>query len=71
MPNCSICGQPIDKLPHWLDEVEITFRCAACAESTAHHPVEIPDDDDTKESAVVPEVDDEEVEDEEEDEAEE
>ena len=41
------------------------------AEATAHHPVDIPDDDDAKESAVVPEVDDEEVEDEEEDEAEE
>lgn len=64
MPNCSICGKPIDKLPHWLDDVEITFRCAVCAESTAHHPVEAPDDDDegTKEVAV-PEV---EVEDDEE-----
>ena len=46
MPNCSICGQPIDKLPNWLDDVDITFRCAACAETTAHHPIDIGDDDD-------------------------
>jgi hypothetical protein len=50
MPNCSICGQPIDKLPHWLDEVDITFRCAVCAEATAHHPVEPTDEEEVKET---------------------
>ena len=53
MPNCSICGKPIDKLPNWLDEVEITFRCAVCAEATAHHPIAPVDEDDIKEPDAV------------------
>ena len=69
MPNCSICGKPIDKLPHWLDEVEITFRCAVCAEATAHHPVAPVDDEEVKEAVAVEA--EEEEEDEEEDEVEE
>lgn len=46
MPNCSICGQSIDKLPNWLDDVEITFRCAVCAENTSHGPPDADDDTD-------------------------
>ena len=68
MPNCSICGKPIDKLPHWLDEVEITFRCAVCAEATAHLPVAPVDDEEVKEAVAVEA--EEEEEDEEEDEVE-
>lgn len=71
MPNCSICGQHIEKLPNWLDDVEITFRCAACAESTAHHPIEAHDEDEeaTKEVAT-PEAEAEDEEEEAEDEEE-
>lgn len=66
MPNCSICGQPIDKLPHWLDDVEITFRCAVCAENTSHGPVEAPVDDEPIEEAAIVVADEEEEEEEEE-----
>lgn len=30
MPNCSICGKPIDRLPRWLDRVNVEFRCSEC-----------------------------------------
>ena len=62
MPNCSICGQPIEKLPNWLDDVEITFRCAACAETTAHTPIAAADDEEESPKAAPDNVDDEEVE---------
>jgi hypothetical protein len=67
MPNCSICGQPIDKLPHWLDEVEINFRCAVCAENTAHPAVDATAADFAADDAPVPafEEEEEEVEEEE------
>lgn len=71
MPNCSICGQPVDKLPNWLDEVEIAFRCAACAELTTQalaekHAAEADHDDDENEDG--PEGDEEEEEEQEEEE---
>ena len=64
MPNCSICGTPIEKLPNWLDDVEITYRCAVCAEATAHHPIEHDDDEEEKESKAAPEGEDDDEEDE-------
>ncbi|MEO7453853.1 MAG: hypothetical protein ABIV13_03715 [Fimbriimonadales bacterium] len=65
MPNCSICGTPIDKLPNWLDDVAITYRCAVCAEHTAHPPIEHDDEEEEKE-AKTQETEEEEEEEEEE-----
>ena len=33
MPKCHQCGKEIEKLPPWLDDVKVTFRCASCADS--------------------------------------
>ncbi len=49
MPKCSICGEPIAKLPDWLDDVEITYRCAVCAESVSHSILRDLDDSDDAE----------------------
>jgi ribosomal protein L12E/L44/L45/RPP1/RPP2 len=68
MPNCTICGKPIDKLPNWLDDVEITFRCAVCAESTSHTPPPADDDDAEETTSKSNEEDEKEEESEEEDE---
>ena len=62
MPNCSNCGQPIDKLPNWLDDVDITFRCAVCAEATAHTPIAPVDDEEESPKAAPDTGDDEEIE---------
>ncbi len=32
MPKC-ICGKPLDKLPNWLEGVNVRFRCNNCPES--------------------------------------
>ena len=66
MPNCSICGQPIDKLPNWLDEVEINFRCAVCAENTAQAVIDAAATDFNLDEPAAPVIDDEEEEPEEE-----
>jgi len=68
MPNCTICGQPIGKLPNWLDDVEITFRCATCAENISHSPAPAFDDEDAPAAA---EPDEKEKDDDEDDEEEE
>ncbi|HET6644835.1 MAG TPA: hypothetical protein VFG65_04985 [Fimbriimonadales bacterium] len=31
MPKCSICGAEIDRMPNWLNDVDIVFRCAKCS----------------------------------------
>lgn len=30
MPNCSVCGKPMPKVPSWLDSASVSFRCNAC-----------------------------------------
>lgn len=31
MPKC-VCGKPLDKLPNWLEGVNVQFRCNNCPE---------------------------------------
>ncbi|MBA3725723.1 MAG: hypothetical protein H0W86_04535 [Armatimonadetes bacterium] len=33
MPNCNVCGAPLEKMPMWLDEVDIKFQCGRCRET--------------------------------------
>lgn len=30
MPKCSVCGSEIEKMPAWLNDVNVTFRCSKC-----------------------------------------
>lgn len=69
MPICS-CGAPIDKLPVWLDRVEVSFRCSKCPGVVATAPTNsaayAKDENDLEEDLVgVEETDDEDDEDEE------
>ena len=35
MPKCSICGNDVDKMPLWLDDVDVKFRCGKCPDTSA------------------------------------
>lgn len=37
MPNC-VCGKEITKLPKWLENVNVKFRCLNCPHTTAVQP---------------------------------
>ncbi len=58
MPNCSICGNPVPKVPVWLDGTKITFRCNACPGSTLGVIPTFPalDEDDSKDEEVIADV---------------
>lgn len=57
MPNCSICGKPVAKVPSWLDSVSATFRCSECPGTAIGISPTFADlDDDEKDDDVVPEI---------------
>ncbi|MGI8923223.1 MAG: hypothetical protein ACR2HJ_04140 [Fimbriimonadales bacterium] len=33
MPNCNVCGAQLEKMPAWLDDVDIKFQCGRCRET--------------------------------------
>lgn len=35
MPKCSICGNEVEKMPKWLDDVNVKFRCGHCPDTSA------------------------------------
>ncbi|HWP31507.1 MAG TPA: hypothetical protein VNK96_07280 [Fimbriimonadales bacterium] len=37
MPKC-VCGKEITKLPKWLENVNVKFRCFNCPQTTAVQP---------------------------------
>lgn len=61
MPKCT-CGNTIDKLPAWLDRVEVVFRCSKCPSGAAPPPV-LPsayakDEDDLEQDLIGGDIDD-------------
>lgn len=35
MTHCHICGQPLDELPCYMDQIPVRIRCRLCVEATA------------------------------------
>jgi len=60
MPTCSVCGNDIEKLPAWLNGVNVKFRCSSgkCGETAnAYMFAASADEEETKAPALEVEED--------------